>query len=544
VNPRRFVVLDRDGTIIVERHHLSDPAGVELIPGAAAALRDLGALDLGLIAVTNQSVVGRGGLDEPTLERIHERLRSALAAEGARLDGIFVCPHRPEDGCSCRKPRTGLLERAARELGFVPRDCIIIGDKVCDLALGRAVGARTILVRTGYGASAGPDALAAADHIVDDLAAAARLIASEMAPSRASTATANAQGRVLARRHLYASAALKQRLAADSLDAVVTAGDVIATAFANGGKLLICGNGGSAADAQHVAAEFVGRLSAARDRPALPAMALTTDTSFLTAFANDCGFDGVFARQVEALGRRGDVLLAISTSGVSPNVLRAVEAAQGRGLRTVALTKAGAPLARLGEIAITVPSDDCQHLQEAHAAIEHILCALVERRLYAPAAESAPGPAVRFTPPPPDAIVRTRAGVGVIIADERGHLLLERRSDCGLWGLPGGRIEPGESAEQAAVREVAEETGLVVSVTRLLGVYSDPAERILTYRDNVVHLVDVIVEAAVQSGTLAPSPESLELGYFAPEALPAELVPPARAPLEDFCQGRRGGVLR
>ena len=157
---------------------------------------------------------------------------------------------------------------------------------------------------------------------------------------------------------------------------------MIAGAFLSNGKLLLCGNGGSAADCQHMAAEFVSCFSRDLDRRALPAIALTTDTSFLTGFSNDCGFEGVFERQVEALGSAGDVLISISTSGNSPNVIRAVEAARKRDIRTIALTGNGGCLSAIAEVPITVPSTDTQYIQEAHLAVEHILCELVEFILF------------------------------------------------------------------------------------------------------------------------------------------------------------------
>lgn len=141
-----------------------------------------------------------------------------------------------------------------------------------------------------------------------------------------------------------------------------------------------------------------------------------------------------------------------------------------------------------------------------------------------------------------DATTRLGLGVGVFVLNELGHLLLEKRSDCGLWGLLGGRVEPGESIREAACREVFEETGLRVEIQRLLGVYSEPAERIVTYPDNgdVVHKVDVILQATILSGTLTRSRESEELRFFAPPAVPAEICPPARRPIQDYLEGRNG----
>ena len=142
-----------------------------------------------------------------------------------------------------------------------------------------------------------------------------------------------------------------------------------------------------------------------------------------------------------------------------------------------------------------------------------------------------------------DANTIVRLGVAVIVRGEGGKILLERRSDCGWWGLPGGRVEAGESVEQAAIREVYEETGLTVRITGLVGLYSEPAGRIVTFPDNVVHLVDAAVTAEIVSGELTLSSESEELQFFKLHELPEEIVPPARRLLADFMHGI-SGVLR
>ncbi len=170
------MLLDRDGTIVVEKHYLSDPDELELIAGAGAALRRLGELELGLLVLTNQSGVGRGYFDVERVDAVHGRLRERLAAEGARLDGILYCPHHPDAGCSCRKPRTGLVEQAAARHGFDPAESFVVGDLASDIELGRAIGATTLLVRTGHGALTEQSARPGADHVVDDLPAAARRI--------------------------------------------------------------------------------------------------------------------------------------------------------------------------------------------------------------------------------------------------------------------------------------------------------------------------------------------------------------------------------
>ena len=152
--------------------------------------------------------------------------------------------------------------------------------------------------------------------------------------------------------------------------------ELLIAAYARGNKLLIAGNGGSAADAQHIAAEFVSRFL--YDRPGLPAIALTTDTSMLTAIGNDYGFENLFARQVEAQAKDGDVFIGISTSGNSVNIIKAVEAARHRGVTSIALCGEQGELRSLADIAICVPSSSTPYIQEAHICIAHVICAIVE----------------------------------------------------------------------------------------------------------------------------------------------------------------------
>ena len=188
-----------------------------------------------------------------------------------------------------------------------------------------------------------------------------------------------------ARAHLEASAKVASALSDGDLPAqVAEAAAILAEALSGGGKVLFCGNGGSAADAQHLAAELVGRLDPALDRPALAGIALTTDTSVLTAVANDFGYEQVVARQVEAHGRRGDVLVCISTSGASANVVAAARAAIARGMRVVSLAgPAASPLDDLSEICLHLPGETSGQIQQGHVAVGHALCALVESALSA-----------------------------------------------------------------------------------------------------------------------------------------------------------------
>jgi len=180
---------------------------------------------------------------------------------------------------------------------------------------------------------------------------------------------------------LQESAEIMARIRADFREAILESAETMIAALRNGRKILICGNGGSAADASHFAAELVGRLQ--RDRRALPAIALTTDISILTAVGNDYGYDQVFRKQVEALGQSGDVLIAISTSGNSPNILTAIETARLQGMTVIGLSgRTGGEMVSMCDQALIMPAASSQHIQEGHIAIIHIWCALIENTLF------------------------------------------------------------------------------------------------------------------------------------------------------------------
>lgn len=162
---------------------------------------------------------------------------------------------------------------------------------------------------------------------------------------------------------------------------VAEAAGLVVSALRGGAKVLLCGNGGSAADAQHIAAELAGRLR--RERAGLPAVALTVNPSVLTAVSNDYGYEMVFARQVEAIGRQGDVLIGISTSGASPNIVRALETARSLGITTVGLMGEGrGPAEAYCEVTVAAPSSDTQRIQEIHIAVGHAICEIVESELF------------------------------------------------------------------------------------------------------------------------------------------------------------------
>ena len=182
--------------------------------------------------------------------------------------------------------------------------------------------------------------------------------------------------------HLEAHSQTFARLE-EVLPAIIEAASWLTETIQRGAKILVCGNGGSAADAQHFAAELVGRFQ--KERTPWPAIALTTDTSAITAIANDYSFDAIFSRQVQALGREGDLLLGISTSGNSGNVLSAVSQCPGLGMRSIALLgKDGGRIAPISDLAVTVPCDVTARIQEAHIFILHLWCAILEQRIAPP----------------------------------------------------------------------------------------------------------------------------------------------------------------
>jgi D-sedoheptulose 7-phosphate isomerase len=198
----------------------------------------------------------------------------------------------------------------------------------------------------------------------------------------------------LVQRQLAQSIATLQAVLADEhiADTIVAIGELTAHAMHSGHKLLVAGNGGSSADAQHLVAEFVVRLTV--NRPALPAIALTTDSSILTATGNDYGFDQLFSRQIEALGQPGDIFLGISTSGNSPNILKALHQAKKQGLPTIGFSgNGGGKMRDLCDHNIIIPSSVTMNIQESHLALEHIFCMVVERCLFGMDFDKAPQPA-------------------------------------------------------------------------------------------------------------------------------------------------------
>ena len=386
---RRFALLDRDGTINTEVDHLSDPDELVLIPArprrSDGCERTLGSGSSW--SRTRRTWVAACSRPASSMRSMSDSARCS-AAEGAAVDAILVCPHAPEDDCACRKPRPGMALEAAERFGFDPADAFVVGDHAGDVGMGRAIGATTFLVMTGHGPAEVERAREDADHVVPDLAAAVDIIAGSSPASLPPTDLERApreRRRVPPRRRRLPARGRGHDAghARRCLDDVVTAADVLTTSFRAGGKLLICGNGGSAADAQHLATEFVSTFTIDNPRPLDP---------------GDGVDDGLVAahRDRERLRRRGHVRAA---GGIARTRRRRADGhldqrqlsqrdPRGRtGARAGATGHRSHRRDRWRSRARRrrrdrVPSTVTAHIQECHLAIEQLLASLVEGALF------------------------------------------------------------------------------------------------------------------------------------------------------------------
>jgi D-sedoheptulose 7-phosphate isomerase len=361
------VILDRDGVLNEEPAsggYITDPGDFRWLPGTLPALAALRAIGVRISVATNQSGVGRGLLSELALARVHDKMSTEAAMACGSIDAIYCCPHAPDSSCACRKPLPGLIERAIDYSEISKANTLVVGDAERDLEAASAAGARAALVRTGKGRWCESFAIARGIPIFDDLAQ----LAAELSRQRETSARTMAQLRIAFEEHV----SVVREAIDDALPRLVDCIEIARRSLSQGGKLLACGNGGSAADAQHFVAELLGRFEASRQ--GLPAIALSGDPSTFTALSNDFGFDQLFARQVQALARAGDVLVALSTSGNSRNVLNAADAARAARAFVIALTgRSGGELARHADLTIKVPSDSVARIQEVHGICLHAL---------------------------------------------------------------------------------------------------------------------------------------------------------------------------
>jgi phosphoheptose isomerase len=348
--------------------HVVDPQGFQWLPGALDALASLHALGIRVSVATNQSGVGRGILSERDLKAVHQKMTSDAKAARASIDAIFYCPHAPDTACACRKPAPGLISAAITESGISAAHTVVVGDAARDLDAARSAGAHAALVRTGKGRLHESYAAAQGIPVYDDL----RTLVASLGGGKRTHDTVESLQAVFAEHVVIVADSATQLL-----PALARCIEVARRCLDSGGKILACGNGGSAADAQHFVAELVGRYT--QSRSALSAVVLGSDSATLTAVSNDFGFEHVFARQIDALGRPGDVLVALSTSGNSPNVIRAAIRARERGSLVIALTgRSGGTLVEHADIALRVPSETVARIQEVHELCLHALAQALE----------------------------------------------------------------------------------------------------------------------------------------------------------------------
>lgn len=369
------VILDRDGVLNVEAADggfVQSPAQWQWLPGALDALRRLAGAGVRVSVATNQSGVGRGLMTAADLAAVNARMQAEAAASGGAIAAVFICPHAPDAGCDCRKPAPGLLHDAVAVSGVAAERTIVVGDDLRDLQAAEAAGLRCALVRTGKGGRCEAHATERGIAAYDDLAA----FAAAVLPARD-----GAGGTAADARRLFAASVETMQRAAGALPDVLERMTTLAhECLVRGGTVFAAGNGGSAADAQHLVAELVGRFR--EDRRPWPAVALGTDPGTLTALSNDYGYEHALARQLDALARPGDLLLAISTSGNSPNVLAAARAARARGCRVIALTGAGGGrLAEQADLLCAAPSTVVARVQEVHGFCIHAWIDMLELRL-------------------------------------------------------------------------------------------------------------------------------------------------------------------
>ena len=368
----RHVIVDRDGVLneeLADGAYLDDPDLFRWLPGALHALADLRAWGVRVSVATNQSGIGRGTLSERDLKAIHQKMTADASAARASIDAVFYCPHAPEAECACRKPAPGLIEAAIADSGILPNHTLIVGDAARDLEAATSAGARAALVRTGKGRFHESYAAAHGIPVYDDL----RAVVTDLVGKSDSARDAIESLQATFAEHVLVVA----EAAAQLLPGLAQCIEVTRQRLRAGNKILVCGNGGSAADAQHFVAELVGRYN--KSRPALPAIVLGSDAATVTAVSNDFGFEQVFARQIDALARPGDVLIALSTSGNSPNVIHAATAARARGCTIIALTgRSGGRLVEHADIALRVPSEIVARIQEVHGLCLHALAQAID----------------------------------------------------------------------------------------------------------------------------------------------------------------------
>ena len=376
---RAGVLLDRDGTVIVDSGYVGSVDDVRFIPGALEAVAALNAAGIPVAVVTNQAGVARGYFDLAAVEAVHAHIDAALAEVGGHVDQWLFCPYHPDGVVSAftrasgdRKPAPGMAMAAAAALDLDLHASWVVGDADTDVALAHAVGARPIRVGAPDGR---PDVVS-----VPDLARAVEVILGSDAVNltrRPEFPVARYQSADAFGRHYTEQLAR----ALDTVDQseLDRAAKIINTAHDDGYALFACGNGGSASIANHLQCDHVKGVRVGTGLLAR-VQSLSTNIELFSAIANDLGYEAVFEYQLQSQARAGDVLIAISSSGRSPNIVRALEWAGANGLATIALTGFdGQPARSLATVAIHVDTRNYGIIEDAHQACMHLLAQYVRQ---------------------------------------------------------------------------------------------------------------------------------------------------------------------
>jgi histidinol-phosphate phosphatase family protein len=388
---RPGVLLDRDGTIIADRGYVGSVDRVEFLEGAIEAVAELNRAGVPVAVVTNQAGVARGYYGIEDVHQVHKHMIEEMALQGAHVDLWLFCPYHPDGivesfarASADRKPGPGMGLAAAQALGLDLGSSWVVGDSAADIGLARAVGARPLHVGPvafpGDDVLSFPDLAAAVRHILDDR--------SEQLPGPRPSFPA----------HQYADGgsfgsayAAELTLAMASVDPaqISAAGALLNAAHDRGARIFACGNGGSASIANHLQCDHVKGVRNGTDLRA-QVFSLSTNIELFSAIANDHGYDTVFEYQLESLAQPGDVLVAISSSGRSPNIVRALEWATRHGVHTVALTGfTGGAARELAGVTVHVDSDNYGVIEDAHQACMHLLAQFVRQSRMTPDAVAA-----------------------------------------------------------------------------------------------------------------------------------------------------------
>jgi histidinol-phosphate phosphatase family protein len=383
---RAGVLLDRDGTIIEDSGYVGSVDRVRFIDGAIDAIAKLNRAGLPVVVVSNQAGVARGHYGIEDVQQVHKHMIAELERHGAQVDMWLYCPYHPDGIVEAfarasfdRKPRPGMALAAAQALDLDLRTSWVVGDSTVDIGLARAIGARPLYV--------GGDALAEPDVTsFPDLATAVEFILHDDSRTDGSTKSAFPTHQFSDAGAFGSAYAAEFARAFSSVDPfrIVAAADILGDAYDRDAAVFACGNGGSASIANHLQCDHVKCVRNGTDLTTR-VFSLSTNVELLSAIANDLSYEMVFKYQLQSFGRPGDVLLAVSSSGRSPNIIRALEWANEHGMRTIALTGfSGGEARELATVSVHVESANYGIIEDAHQACMHLLAQYVRQSRMTP----------------------------------------------------------------------------------------------------------------------------------------------------------------